>query len=263
MYQLNNYPRESILSQYIQEKNKQLKEFLEKEKELQDSFFGRHPFSGGEFRRPLTAAGYAARGVDDPSGFMATPPGAEPQQSVGISSELVHDITEIARFCTETKMQQDRQQEELKKLSSALRTREAEAARLVEKVHDHELTQRIRNELFVKQIAGLKQEIRALTSAVEHLRSSPAIQKSAATTETDVIQTGSAENTGPSMQTLEAMYIIGDTEYVVQAVLPTTGAVNDQVLGKVVAETEDAVEVSERISGAKSDEESQISVFSY
>lgn len=265
MYQVNHYPRQSILAQYIQEKNKQLKAFLEKEQELQDSYFGRHPLSGGEFRRPLATAEYTARGVDGPSGFMATHSGTEPQQASGISSELVHDITEIARFCTETKMQQDRQQEELKKLTAALHTQEAEATHLGGEIRNHELTQRNRNELFVNQIAGLREEIKKLASTVEQLQARPAIQKSPAKTETDEIQKSSAEKTSPLVQTLEAMYIIGNTEYVVQADLPITGAANDHAPSKVVAETvtEETNEVCKRVSVAKSDEESKISVFSY
>lgn len=257
----NEHSRKSALSQYIEEKNKQIKAFLEKKREIQKSFLGCNYLTDSDIWRPITPIPHAVRELDEPCVLDVRPSSCQ-NLKTGISSELVHDITEIARFCTETKMQQDRQEQKLEKLGAGLRSREVETTRLGEELCNSKKAQHIREKLFMEQIDALSEKIQALTKIVEYLRSEMMTHGSTVIAEKDESQRGSTEYIGSSMQTLDATYVIGNTEYVVQSILPVFE--KKETLKKAV----DVVSSGEVADGNKtiegvSDEESEMSVFSY
>lgn len=260
----NEHSRKSALLQYIEEKNKQIKAFLEQKGEIQKSFLGCNRPTDSDIWKPITPIPHSGRELDEPCVLEARPSTCQ-KLTTGISSELVHDITEIARFCTETKMQQDRQEQKLEKLGAGLRSREVETTRLGEELRNFKKAQHIREKLFMEQIDALSEKVQSLSKIIQDLRPEIMAHGSTVIAEKCELQKGSTKDIGSSMQTLDATYFIGDTKYVVQSILPVF---EKEEIRKKAVEGLPTVEVADGnktkiFSEELSDEESEMSVFSY
>lgn len=146
--------RLSLLTHYISEKNKQLQIFIERERELQDTYFGRHHSPFGHTKPVLSSSKYLLQNQafedeeDAPYNYASADSAATPARFADVSpkGEIADSQTaEIIKLCQELKTKLDKQVSEIDKMKQDM--------------GDFEKVQRIRNEMLFERLLGLGEEI--------------------------------------------------------------------------------------------------------